>query len=234
MKARLISTAVILPLVLISMWVGGLLFGAIILIASLIASQECVALLAKRNFSTHPYLSPMLSSLIIVLGFYLTMTPIQAIPTTISFTLLSLLSVLWMLSAKSDNTSILNTSLSTLAPSIYPSGLLMQALLIMELEHGFYWLMILISGTAMTDTGAYLIGKRFGQHSFFNKISPSKTIEGAVGGLVLGALTLILVFNLFSHLHISFIQMIILAVTFPIVAQGGDLLESALKRQANS
>jgi phosphatidate cytidylyltransferase len=109
----------------------------------------------------------------------------------------------------------------------------MQALLIMELEHGFYWLMILISGTAMTDTGAYLIGKRFGQHSFFNKISPSKTIEGAVGGLVLGALTLILVFNLFSHLHISFIQMIILAVTFPIVAQGGDLLESALKRQAN-
>ena len=233
MKTRLLSAIVILPLVLVSMWMGGLLFVAVILVVSVIASHECSILLTKRNINSHPFISSSLAGLIIICGFCLTMTSVPTLPITIGFTLLSLSSVIWMLTAGNNNSSTINSAFSTLAPALYPSGLMMQAALIMKLEYGFYWLILLISGTSMTDTGAYFIGKTFGRHSFFKQISPSKTIEGAIAGLVLGSITVIMVCNLFPTLRITFLQTAILSALFPIISQGGDLIESALKRQSN-
>ena len=233
MKTRVLSTVVILPLVILSIWVGGLLFSSVILVVSLIASQECSRLLATRNFNSHAWMSSLLSGLIIALGFYLSTTSYQTVPITLGFTLLTLLAVSWMLMASAKDGSIINKTLSTLTPSLYPAGLLMQAPLIMGLDQGLYWLIILITGTSMTDTGAYLIGKKFGSHPFFQKISPSKTIEGAISGLICGGVTLALISTLLPHLHLSGLQIAILSMTFPIVAQAGDLIESALKRQSS-
>lgn len=84
-----------------------------------------------------------------------------------------------------------------------------------------------------TDTGAYLIGQRFGRRKLMPKVSPQKTIAGFFGGIasavVVSALFLLLDKNLaFPH---SFGSMLLLVVLFSAVAQFGDLVESAIKRR---
>jgi len=78
------------------------------------------------------------------------------------------------------------------------------------------------------DTGAYLTGKKLGRTPFFSKISPKKTLEGFIGGIVFAVLvgmTLSYFLKLWS-LGISFIISVILAL----IEALGDLFESAVKR----
>ena len=83
------------------------------------------------------------------------------------------------------------------------------------------------------DTGAYFSGKRFGKNKLAPKISPGKSIEGVVGGLML-ALVMSVLFTLWhggssqDYLHI--IGITIVTVIFSVI---GDLTESMFKRQAN-
>ena len=81
------------------------------------------------------------------------------------------------------------------------------------------------------DTGAYLIGRKFGKHKSFERISPKKTWEGTIGGAVLGIFTGYICSLLFSTLSLP----IWLCVAALIVIFGslGDLVESMFKRSLN-
>lgn len=83
-----------------------------------------------------------------------------------------------------------------------------------------------------TDIGAYLIGRQFGKRKLLPKISPNKTIEGSLGGMV-SAVLVSFVFMLFDKAVYAphhFGTMLILVALFSIFAQFGDLVESAVKR----
>lgn len=102
--------------------------------------------------------------------------------------------------------------------------------------------------STLTDTCAYFIGSIFGKHQLCPKISPKKTIEGAVGGIAggaIGALIVYLFFDLFGifgaqfgltfeGLGLSTAQIVavyvVIGVLGPIVTQVGDLLASMVKR----
>jgi phosphatidate cytidylyltransferase len=81
----------------------------------------------------------------------------------------------------------------------------------------------------MVDTAAYFAGKRFGRHKLWEAVSPKKTIEGAIGGV----LTSVVVTSIFWHYFIS--DVTLTTVTFFIItaccSQVGDLAQSKLKRQ---
>lgn len=80
-----------------------------------------------------------------------------------------------------------------------------------------------------TDTGAYFFGRQFGKNKLWPKISPNKTVEGAIGG-ILSAVIVGVIFHLvhpFDHTLLLVIFVTIIASAF---AQIGDLAESALKR----
>ncbi len=83
------------------------------------------------------------------------------------------------------------------------------------------------------DTGAYFSGKRFGKNKLAPKVSPGKSIEGVIGGLLL-ALLMALVFTLWHsgdlHDYLHVIGITIVTVTFSVI---GDLMESMFKRQAD-
>jgi phosphatidate cytidylyltransferase len=84
-----------------------------------------------------------------------------------------------------------------------------------------------------SDVGAYFAGSNFGKHKLAPKISPGKTWEGLVGGIVMSmAFAALVTFWFFPELpyHIS----ISLAALMAIVGVGGDLAESALKRGAGT
>ena len=108
---------------------------------------------------------------------------------------------------------------------------------------GFWWLLrqaqgwglpyglIALAGTWATDIGAYLIGRMVGRRRLVPRLSPSKTVEGAVGGLFCGALSVVLL----GHLGLGVPLWVAVALGFvtAVAAELGDLAESALKRDAN-
>ncbi|MDA0278164.1 MAG: phosphatidate cytidylyltransferase [Bacteroidetes bacterium] len=82
----------------------------------------------------------------------------------------------------------------------------------------------------MNDSFAYLIGKQFGKNKLYPSVSPKKTVEGAIGGLVFGLLAAVLIAQIDPLLSLS--QWLLLATVVVITGNLGDLLESKFKRVA--
>lgn len=80
-----------------------------------------------------------------------------------------------------------------------------------------------------TDTGAYLAGRLFGKHKLWPSISPKKTVEGAIGGVVLACI-LAGVFHMIHPFSHPTAIVVIVTIAASIFGQVGDLVESALKR----
>lgn len=84
-----------------------------------------------------------------------------------------------------------------------------------------------------TDIGAYMVGRKVGKHKLMPDISPNKTVEGALGGVIC-AVVVALVFTIIfpSQQHFGHSQGFILlfAAIFSVVGQFGDLVESSIKR----
>ncbi|MGA3013732.1 MAG: phosphatidate cytidylyltransferase [Bacteroidales bacterium] len=85
--------------------------------------------------------------------------------------------------------------------------------------------------TWIYDTGAYLVGKNFGKHKFFERISPKKTWEGTIGGVVIALLAATGYY--FISEGILFIHILVLTLLIIIFGTFGDLAESLFKRSLN-
>jgi phosphatidate cytidylyltransferase len=81
----------------------------------------------------------------------------------------------------------------------------------------------------MVDTAAYFFGKKFGKHKLWESVSPKKTIEGAVGGVVCSVIATGLYWNHFFG-TIDIVSILFFALT-ACCSQVGDLAQSKLKRQ---
>ena len=95
---------------------------------------------------------------------------------------------------------------------------------------GVAWVLFTILAVVMTDVGALLVGSRLGRNRFFSTISPRKTVEGAIGGIVLAIP--VMVFGGFGVLGLSAVEAILLAILVAVSAEIGDLVESQMKRTA--
>ncbi len=96
-------------------------------------------------------------------------------------------------------------------------------------------LIITFCGAWLADTGAYFVGTFFGKHKLCPEISPKKTVEGLVGGIVSNALFMMLagcIVSLFSkELTVDYILLAILGVFCAVLGVVGDLIASLMKRQ---
>jgi phosphatidate cytidylyltransferase len=103
---------------------------------------------------------------------------------------------------------------------------------------GRWWVIFTLAVTKMTDTGAFFIGKSLGRTKLAEHISPKKTIEGAMGGMVFAVVTsflfpyLIYVLAGEGSFYLELWESIILGILIGVLAQIGDLGESVLKRDA--
>jgi phosphatidate cytidylyltransferase len=101
-----------------------------------------------------------------------------------------------------------------------------------EFEHGRFWLLFLLLVIWSNDTFAYFAGRKFGRHKLAPVISPKKTVEGAVAGVVGGAIVG-LIFAYFTGIGSSPLETIAITIAVGLVGMAGDLAESLLKRGAN-
>jgi phosphatidate cytidylyltransferase len=93
------------------------------------------------------------------------------------------------------------------------------------------WILVLVLAVWSYDTGAYLIGSRFGRTRFLTHISPSKTYAGLIGGIVA---TTAVVALLLEGLGIPALHALVLGPLTASAAQAGDLAESVIKRAASA
>jgi phosphatidate cytidylyltransferase len=93
------------------------------------------------------------------------------------------------------------------------------------------WILALILIVWAFDTAAYAVGRRFGKRPFMHHISPSKTLEGVIGGLVASAVVGAVLIVLLGRPWLAGIG---LGLVLAAAAQAGDLVESMLKRAAGA
>ncbi len=131
----------------------------------------------------------------------------------------------------------LKTVFFTAIGPIYVGFLLSHSILLRELGDGMLyegrdWLIYAILVTFSTDTGAYFIGKALGRHKLLVTISPNKTWEGAVGGVLCAVAASCSICSILE-INIALVGQIALGILIGIFGQIGDLLESSLKRIAH-
>jgi len=125
---------------------------------------------------------------------------------------------------------------NALADSVYTAagafyvGWTLSLFLLLRVEiDGLEWVLVVILGTFATDTAAYFTGKAIGRRPLAPRISPGKTWEGAIGGLLFGTGT-VMALGFWLELPVSTWDGAALGALVGISAQVGDLVESMIKR----
>lgn len=146
--------------------------------------------------------------------------------------LISLLILFVQVVFSNMKTNIVDIAISLLGICYIPLFLVFLPLIRDNLENGkiLIWYVILIAWG--TDIFAFFIGGKMGKHKF-TKISPNKTIEGCIAGLV-GAVVLSVIYTIICNnvwnLNVSYLFIIIVSIFLSIIGQIGDLAASSIKR----
>ncbi len=102
------------------------------------------------------------------------------------------------------------------------------------LENGIFFLVIILVAAWGSDVFAYFTGMLIGKHKLIPKISPKKTVEGAVGGIVFATLLMLLygfIVSLTTNLTPNYIVLGLLGFFLSMASQVGDLIASLIKRE---
>lgn len=121
----------------------------------------------------------------------------------------------------------------TLFGVLYVSWFLSFVIKIRFLPNGIFWVAFLLAVTKSADIGAYLVGSLMGRHALIPHISPKKSVEGTVGGLILSIITA-LALRPYIPVSMSFWHVAAIGFLIGIVGQVGDLSESLMKRFCNA
>lgn len=116
--------------------------------------------------------------------------------------------------------------------------LFMSFIFKLKAVYGVYEMLLVFVCAWLSDTGAYFVGTFMGKHKLMPKVSPKKTIEGAVGGVVVCILSCMLYLFIVRCLGgdlsgIGYANIALIGLVTSVLAQLGDLAASAIKRDVN-
>ncbi len=154
------------------------------------------------------------------------------------FSMLTLMAVyvfyIFSLPVFTNNSICFDDVSKTAMMSIYISVGFSCIILLRDLEDGQYLYIMAFMGAWITDIFAYFTGMLFGKHKLSPIISPKKTVEGSIGGILLCTLSFVAygaILNKFLDADSNLIQYAILGFFASLVSQLGDLIASAIKRK---
>ncbi len=116
---------------------------------------------------------------------------------------------------------------TTLLGVLYVGWMFSFLVLLRKFPDGAALITLLIVASAFTDMGGYFVGRKFGRTKLYPRVSPKKTVEGSLGGLIWAVLACLI---LGWHLGLPLAHCAATAVLVAIAGQFGDLFESSLKR----
>jgi phosphatidate cytidylyltransferase len=238
-QQRAISAAVLVPVLLVVLAIGGIVLSAAIALVTALAAVEVFRLLKGAGYGPFAALGIALA-LAVVLD--------AAFPEVLEGSGLLLAGVGIVLIAVAAFTRVdprdgLQAWMATVFGALYVSLLAFIIRLGMVApdvpasaplnaiggERG--WILLLVLAVWSYDTGAYLVGKNIGRTHFLTHISPAKTIEGLIGGVVTSTIVVAVMLVLLGQ---DARHAIVLGPLTALAAQAGDLAESVIKRAAGA
>ncbi len=228
---RTITSVVAIPIVLVIVWLGGWWAFAAVTLLAVLGINELHTMMLHEGY--HPLI--LISLAMSVLFLVAAMIPQQRLA-LLEFGLGSALLITFPLLffRKKLEGAMVDWSL-TLAIPIYLGWPLSLFPLLrgfqLGISPGFWWVVTLLIGVWGFDTGAFFAGHFFGRHKLAPRISPSKTWEGVIGGLVL-SIAAALIFSI-KPLGVPWYLAVLLGALIALAATLGDLAESLIKRQTH-
>ncbi|MDA8227207.1 MAG: phosphatidate cytidylyltransferase [Desulfitobacterium hafniense] len=223
MLIRTISALIGAPLVLGLVYLGGAFTAFLVSVISIVALNEYLQIGAKMGIAPWNrlvYPVAIVWLLTIFLGYTEWLFPIWI------FWLLITMGALALNYPKIQFPEALYNFLSV----VYTVALLSHLYLLRTIPQGLEWTFFTLFLVWSTDTGAYLIGRAFGKRHLAPAVSPKKTVEGAIGGLLFASVVSLILAKWIGGS--SWVVFLLLGTIVGVSAQIGDLFESALKRSA--
>ena len=132
-----------------------------------------------------------------------------------------------------SKTSFTNLALSV-SGTMYITLFFMHILLIRQQSGGNLAIWLIFISAWSTDTFAYFVGKGFGKHKLCPNISPKKTVEGAIGGILGCALCIslyVFICSKYAAIQVNYLNAVLLSCLTSVFSQFGDLAASCIKRE---
>ncbi len=229
---RLITAIIGIPLIILTVYWGGIPFFVMMFGITFLALREYYLLAEQGNYSCQP-VTGMITGMILFISLFLNSTalgPLAENQGTTALLSIILIPVFAIEMFRQPQKALERISVTFLGAFFIPWAL-GHLLLIRSLRPGGMWyIYFLFIVIWVLDTGAYAIGKRFGRHKLAELVSPKKTIEGALGGALTAVLTALLCRAIFLKAYFSVTEAIVAGLLIACVAQFSDLAESLIKR----
>jgi len=244
MQQRLISAAVLVPVVVIVFLVGDPWLSLGIAVLAGVAAWEASRLMRSAGLAADTAFT-VTAAVLLVLGTHAVLSYSNGAVAAAVSALLALVVVAGMLALRHRDTTIgfkswVGNVLGALYPGLLASlgGILLVAPAVPDgkplsgiLDAGRIWLLILVLTVWSYDTFAYVAGKFHGRGHFMNHISPNKTWSGVVGGTAAALIVCTLLVWAAGQQPVAGLA---LGLAIAVTAQAGDLAESVIKRAAGA
>jgi phosphatidate cytidylyltransferase len=240
---RVLTAVVGVPLLYFIFYLGGIPFLILILLVILFGNIELFKLLEAKGIQTERELGIAFSLALGIAAYF----GYFYFAVVFSFAVI----IIFLLALRRQDLSNAIIALSTgLFAIIYIGWFLSHAILLRNIDHnsnlktyvetvqghsdvGFFYIFLVVSCTFLNDTGAYFIGRWKGKRKLIPHVSPGKTLEGTIGGIISSAIAAI-VGNLIFKSPIEYHWVVLFGLVIGIVAVLGDLTESLIKRSAEA
>ncbi len=243
-KHRVLNGAWMIGAVLASLFLPVMVLFMVLIGLSVLMIREFYGLLDSAGLQSFKWLGLTgVVSLVVVTGLQLhyALFPLHVSTLEILILALVVIAVLLRQCTVVDSAHPLTTIGSTLFGLLYIGvtfNFYTKLLLQWPETDGRWLLFYMIMVVKVTDMAAYFTGSSLGRHKFIPRISPAKTWEGCIGGVLGGLLTSLIVWQVnggdaIGPVPFSFADAIILGVLLPIIGIIGDLVESMIKRAAH-
>lgn len=224
---RIISAIIMLIIVIPIIIIGGNIYNTGVFILALLGLNEFINI--KNEKKQVPIL---IKTICFITLCFLIFTNINNLTTfTIDYRILSGIFILFLLPPIIYNDKkkySINDAFYLMGGTIFLG--ISFGLLIPIRNLGLYILIYLLLISTMSDTYALITGKLIGKHKLAQDISPKKTIEGSVGGLIFGTFIPVMFYKTIINPNINIIKLIIITTFLCLLGQFGDLVFSAIKR----
>ncbi len=226
---RIISSVVLLAVVHLTVFVlPKWTFFILVMVFTVVGLAEHFSLVRKKDVFVHGWLGMALGVLLSA-SFYLE-SELGIRQPELGIMAIAIIGLFVLQFTRRDKTSAILSIACTLMGLLYIAWLLSFFVRLKYLPGGSLWIAFLILVAKLGDAGAYFVGKWLGRRPLIERISPNKSVEGAVGGFVV-SLAAALGCRLFLP-EVPFYHLLILGASIGILAQIGDLAESLIKRDA--
>jgi phosphatidate cytidylyltransferase len=228
---RVLVILVLLPLGLGAIYIGGSVFALLIALILGLAAYEYVAL-----FKTAGYQPAVFIAIIGVVTLAISQHFSRMFVMETVFTLSVMLAMIYHLLEYENGRDQAAADFAVTTSAIVYIGFGVFLTAVRDLPEGMWWLLVVLFSIWLADVAAYLVGVSYGRHKMTTRLSPKKSWEGYLAGIVFSTLAMILVTQLLQSLGagsaVTPLRAGILAAVISILCIFGDLGESMIKRQA--